>query len=442
MKPYDGAEQQEVALKSKYAALSNKYAQLVERLDRRDDERVDIFRLGYLGLQGSGQALALVKSDSITMASNTWRHLARVVAAGRQWTALTGAGKDETRSYRDLSTLVRREAGLLLKSRQASAMAVLRFESARSNRTLEVRLERMGRESSAQVLAAAHDATRELRLQAEMSSSREALLTRERLRILGVLAASVAHDLGTTLRAAVLHLEPLRRDPAVQRAHVAGLRQLGRALEIANETVGRLHSFASAGQLLIGSVDLRTTVQDAIAVVKLSIGPKPRVRIACELPALPRVRGSAGELSHLFVNLLLNAVEAMPEGGVVKVTARRDGERVLVTVEDNGVGVASDDLTRLFEPFFTTKGPSGTGLGLWLAASTMRRIGGSIGVDSMPGEGTRFRMLFPIASSWRASGDEPAQPAAPAPPRAAASRAPAAPGARRRASGRRTARRS
>jgi signal transduction histidine kinase len=102
------------------------------------------------------------------------------------------------------------------------------------------------------------------------------------------------------------------------------------------------------------------------------------------------------ELSLLFVNLLRNGRDAMPKGGTVTITARQERKWVVVTVADEGRGISPEVRGRLFEPYFSTKGSRGTGLGLWLAAGTMERLGGSIEAVNRPRRGTLFVLKFPI----------------------------------------------
>jgi signal transduction histidine kinase len=120
------------------------------------------------------------------------------------------------------------------------------------------------------------------------------------------------------------------------------------------------------------------------------------VDVRSSIPDLPPVRGSASELSLLFVNLLRNARDAMPDGGTVTIAARREKRSVLVTVADQGTGLPLDVRRRMFEPFFTTKGGRGTGLGLWLAAGTMERLGGSIRAANRGRRGTLVSLIFPL----------------------------------------------
>ena len=427
---------EELQLRAKYAELSRKYSALVDRLDRRADDRIGQ-RVGYLGLQASAHAIGRVRKGQLQPLSSAWAEFA--MASSRRWTSEPDGSPPRT--YDSLETLAVKEAARL--AARGLAGITVRFQSGRGNSLLDVRLERTSRSPRSDVLVLVQDVSG-----SESSETRESLLQKDRLRLLGVLAASVAHDLGTTLRAAVMHLESLKgRGGGRDRTSIEGV---AAALADASETVSKLHDFARAGQLLLGPVDLVGMVREAVAVVALQQHGRPGLKFEVDLPPLPPVRGSTAELSHLLVNLLMNAAESMPEGGTVRVAAMQTDARVVLTIADQGVGMPPEVRARLFEPFFTTKGAGGTGLGLWLAATTVRRIGGTIATESEPGRGTTFRIEFPVAATFgarEASAGPSASPhrtaaPAPRPSRAGARRGPGAPAAPPKPRGRRSGRRT
>jgi signal transduction histidine kinase len=114
-------------------------------------------------------------------------------------------------------------------------------------------------------------------------------------------------------------------------------------------------------------------------------------------PGLPPVRGFGGELNQIWANLIDNALDAVPEGGVVEVRARRECESVVVCVADNGTGIPEEIVKKIFDPFFTTKPMGqGTGLGLDIVRRLVRHNSGDISVESRPGR-TEFRVVLPVA---------------------------------------------
>src|ERR671934_272575 len=148
--------------------------------------------------------------------------------------------------------------------------------------------------------------------------------------------------------------------------------------------------------VLTGAVEMARTEADAA-----------RVRIEADVPPLPLVRGSAAELAHVFGSLLLHAHEQMPDGGAIRVRAREDRGRVVVTIRDSGEGMNEEDLARLFDPFSGVAGESA--LGLSVAWGVMSRLGGSLQAQSRRGEGTVLTLMFPLAAPPRREAPRHAQ---------------------------------
>ena len=119
------------------------------------------------------------------------------------------------------------------------------------------------------------------------------------------------------------------------------------------------------------------------------------IEAEAHLASTGQVRISRTELQQVIVNLILNAVQAMPGGGRLTLTAEDAQDGVLLTAEDTGTGVPADMLNRIFDPFFTTKQAQGTGLGLSISHQLVSRAGGRITVQSEPGQGTRFEIFLP-----------------------------------------------
>jgi signal transduction histidine kinase len=146
-------------------------------------------------------------------------------------------------------------------------------------------------------------------------------------------------------------------------------------------------------------VDLLQSVGNTVAVLRSKARQKAASIGVDVEPNLPRVRGFAGELNQIWVNLIDNALDAIPKDGRVEVLAARDGDRVLVRIVDNGPGIPNDIRDRIFDPFFTTKPMGlGTGLGLDIVRRLVRHNDGEIGVESRPGR-TEFRVLLPTVDN-------------------------------------------
>ncbi|MGH7277521.1 MAG: hybrid sensor histidine kinase/response regulator, partial [Candidatus Rokuibacteriota bacterium] len=170
-----------------------------------------------------------------------------------------------------------------------------------------------------------------------------------------------------------------------------------------SETVRRIQQFARLRpDEQFVPVDLNTIVREAVAITK----PRWEEKIAhenrpldldLELPTVPPIRGRQAALTEVVTNLILNAMDAMPQGGRLRITTRPLDSDVEMTVTDTGIGIPPAVQRRIFDPFFSTKGEGGSGLGLSMAYSIVKRHGGEIGVTSRVGKGTCFTLSFPIA---------------------------------------------
>ena len=407
-------------LRTKYAELARKYSDLVERLGRRAAHDLGIYRLGSFDVRITGAALALVSGGTIQVGNARFIQLSRSIKG-----PLIAAEPDAAPPYDDLRALVLAWSERLLRERTPAIE--IRYRDAASDALVSLRLERSVQAAGAVTLVLAEDVSENVRRDRELARTRHALLDRERLRVLGELAASIAHDLGNTLRGASFQLAALRDNTLTAESRVQALRAVEERVEIASEMIARLHDFARSGAVGESAVRLDRIVAQAVALVDIDFHESAApVNVRTSIPDLPALRGSVAELSLLFVNLLRNARDAMPEGGTVTVAARREKNALVVTVSDEGTGLPASVQARLFEPFFTTKGSRGTGLGLWLAAGTMERLGGSIRAANLSRGGAIFVLTFPLeqptrrgrrrVSATRRAGARPA-PSAPAPRR-------------------------
>jgi CheY-like chemotaxis protein len=140
------------------------------------------------------------------------------------------------------------------------------------------------------------------------------------------------------------------------------------------------------------------------------------IRVVLELGAPPEAHGRAAELREVLTNLIFNAADAMPHGGVITLRTETQGEWVCLAVCDTGVGISPDVQRRIFEPFFTTKGEGGTGLGLAVSYGIVQAYNGEIAVESVPGSGSTFIIRLPRAEAARTEA-APARPMAARPAR-------------------------
>lgn len=376
-------------LREKYLELAGKYAAVVARLQQTATQQANVFRLGLWALNNSASALAVVRGNALAMQNARWLQLDDISSG--VWIPEEG---DDGSSYADLSGLAIGEARRLP---QQPSSSLRRFRRARGEQVVEVRFERPETEKGV-VLVIARDVSDEVRARRELSETREALLQNEHLAVLGELASSVAHDLGNTLRGISARVSVLANDGAVGAAQASVLTGLRESVEAAIGSVRNLQDVARSGRLDPGPVDLADVVRHSAEILQLRQShDAPPIEVRARLANLPPVLGTISELTHLFITLFFNARDAMPGGGTIDVTGDRAKNRVRIVVADQGTGIPAEHLQHLFQPFFSTKGTAGTGLGLWLARTTMRRFGGAITARNRRGSGAEFEIEFQIA---------------------------------------------
>jgi PAS domain S-box-containing protein len=283
------------------------------------------------------------------------------------------------------------------------------LQAPRASRTAAVRLQETDR--PAQELTATcspfpwggRDETGLLLIVRDVTEQRrweEQLARSEKLSALGQLAMGMAHDFTNLLQAILGHTQLIAHEPSPERLR-RGLSTIEQAVRDGVETVGRIRRFARRDvDRRLEHVDLRDVVRQTIEIVRprwsqSDLAGTPIV-VRQQLGPVPGIQARAAELREALINLVLNAVDAMPQGGSLTLETRRDGDWVLLTVADSGTGIPPDVRRRIFEPFFTTK-DSGTGLGLSIVSGIISSYGGTIDVDSEPGVGTTFMIRLPAA---------------------------------------------
>ena len=249
----------------------------------------------------------------------------------------------------------------------------------------------------------------------EQKEERERAARADKLRALGQLASGVAHDFNNSLAAILGRAQLLRRqvnDPAL----VRNLDIIQTAAEDAAATVRRIQTFARKSQVKeFELLDVGSLLNDAIEITRTRWENEARLRgleykIRLEAEAGHNTYGSASELREVFVNLIFNAVDAMPRGGKLLIQCGRKDNRLQLQFSDNGMGMPEDVRQKIFEPFFSTKGAHGTGLGLSVSYSIIERHEGSISVVSQPGGGAIFTIDLP-AMTPESSFEQPPAPA-------------------------------
>jgi two-component system NtrC family sensor kinase len=228
----------------------------------------------------------------------------------------------------------------------------------------------------------------------------EQLRLSEKMAAIGLLAAGVAHEVNTPLTGISSFTQMLldRADPGNPDTHLLEKieQQTFRAAKIVNSLLNL--SRPSGGETRV--IDLNVAIADVLALLEHQFRThRVQVRRHLEGPSV-LVRGVEYKLQQVFLNLFLNARDAMPRGGWLSVTTAISGDEALVEVADTGVGIPSEHLARIYDPFFTTKVDGrGTGLGLSVTYGIVQEHGGTLTCESDPQQGTRFRLVLPLAES-------------------------------------------
>lgn len=278
----------------------------------------------------------------------------------------------------------------------------------------------------AQIYAALQQAYDELR------QTTRTVLQQERLRALGQMASGIAHDINNTISPIALYTESLLEHESglTERAREY-LQTIQRAIVDVEQTIARVREFYRPHEAQSGwaRVDLNGLVQQVVDLTRARWSDLPQQRgivilVQTELAAdLPTIRGADHEIRDALINLVFNAVDAMPEGGTLTLRTAvvfpnpSDGTQgplgVRVEVRDTGLGMNEETRRRCVEPFFTTKGERGTGLGLASVYGMTQRHGGSLQIDSEPGNGTSILLVFPTSDTDPAPSDQRHVPPAP-----------------------------
>jgi PAS domain S-box-containing protein len=247
----------------------------------------------------------------------------------------------------------------------------------------------------------------------ERSDLEAQLAHSERLASLGTLAAGVAHELNNPMAAILAGVERLRRwlareqqlAPRYRDEVDAVLQGIERETTRSTETTGKLLLLAQPSRAATAWVDLNRAVCDTLSLLNYQMS-KQGIAVVQDLgPRVPPLWGRESGIRGVCMNLAMNAVQAMKDGGMLTVRTRHAGSTVTLEIEDTGPGIQAHHLDRIWDPFFTTKPiGQGTGLGLSITRETVTRHGGTIRVESHPGEGARFIVELPVQGSGGGDG--------------------------------------
>ncbi|MGB7435312.1 MAG: ATP-binding protein [Candidatus Acidiferrum sp.] len=233
------------------------------------------------------------------------------------------------------------------------------------------------------------DVTQRERMEEQMSQT-------EKLTSLGLLAAGVAHEVNTPLAVISNYIQMLAKQMPEGDPRHAIIEKIVKQTFRASEIVNNLLNFSRTGPTELADVDVNHVVEETLSLVAHPLRTA-KIQVVKQLgQSLPPVRGSANKLQQVFLNLFLNARDAMPVGGMLEVRTTAHNGSVEIEVADTGNGIEREYIHKIFDPFFTTKpGGRGTGLGLSVSYGIIKEHSGKIDVRSTPGRGTSFHVEFP-----------------------------------------------
>jgi PAS domain S-box-containing protein len=237
------------------------------------------------------------------------------------------------------------------------------------------------------VLAISRDVTQRKQMERQIIIS-------EKLASLGVLAAGIAHELNNPLNNIYLLAQLIKEDLQAGRAKEEDVEMILQQVQRASQIIRGLLEFSREGFVHFEEVDINAAIEEMLGFMENMIKSRD-VRVVKRLGDVPKIAGDKTMLQQVLVNLITNACQAMPQGGEIRITTRRKNGDVEIEISDTGVGIRKEHLSKIFDPFFTTKDRDGSGLGLAVSHSIIKRHGGEISVESELGRGSTFTIVLP-----------------------------------------------
>jgi PAS domain S-box-containing protein len=360
-----------------YASLQEKVAEY-ERLKDFNENIVESINVGVL---------AVDLADRI----ESWNSQMEVMYALPRWQALTRSlGEVFPAAFVEEFYRVRQNPGIhnLYKFRLGTPTGESRVVNVAIAPLVRKDFQVIGR------LIIMDDITERIELEAQLSQA-------DKLSSIGLLAAGVAHEVNTPLAVISSYAQMLSKQLQGDAPKGALLEKITRQTFRASEIVNNLLNFSRTSGTEFTAVDVNKIISDTLALLDHQFKVM-RIKVQDERSAqVPLINGNAGRLQQVFLNLFLNAKDAMSNGGTLRI-ATANGESVSVMVSDTGTGIAQEHIQRIYDPFFTTKTapregqPRGTGLGLSVTYGIIQEHAGKIRVESRHGEGTTFYLDFPL----------------------------------------------
>ncbi|MFB3142662.1 MAG: sensor histidine kinase, partial [Acidobacteriota bacterium] len=223
------------------------------------------------------------------------------------------------------------------------------------------------------------------------------LLQAEKLSSIGLLAAGIAHEINTPLTGVCSYTQMLLKETPPQDRRHEMLKKIEKQGFRASSIVESLLNLARVGDSDFQEVDVNSLMLETLSLLDHQFRAAS-IDVKLDLdPVLPSTLANGGKLQQVFMNLFLNAKDAMPEGGQLRVRTHCEDSQLVVKIEDTGTGISEEDIKRIYDPFFTTKElGKGTGLGLSVCYGIIQEHSGRITVTSRPGLGSAFRVQLPL----------------------------------------------
>ncbi len=224
-------------------------------------------------------------------------------------------------------------------------------------------------------------------------------LHRDKLALMGLMSSSINHEIKNPLfllQEYANKLLPHVRERMIQEDDVETMTKMSAQISRMTKLVHRLSEFGRPNPKVdtLEEIDAKQAFDDALFFASQELKYQ-NIEVKFNLPeSLPKIHGNKNQFEEIFLNLILNAFQAMPKGGVLTIAGRHVKGQIEITIQDTGMGIPKHQIKNIFKPFYTTKQKTGTGLGLYIVKTLVEQNGGKIEVESKLGRGTLFRLSF------------------------------------------------